>query len=336
MGGSSGSSGTTTTNTSPWSGQQPYLSYGFQQAQNLQQSGGPQYYQGNTVAAPSANTNAAYNMVSNQVQNNPLQAQSQQQVSNTLNGNYLNSNPYLDQTFNTGANQITKAYQQAVNGNNAGFEGGGRYGSGMQQVAQDNANNTLGQNLQQYAANTYNQNYQNERTNQVNAVGQAGAVQNQGLTNANMLGTVGSAQDQYNQNLVNADINKWNYNQNLPANTLGQYMGLVQGNYGGSSSTSTPTSGSNTFGQILGGLGTAASIASMFSDRRMKANVSKIGIADNGLPIYLFEYIGDPTLHLGFMADEVEQVHPEAVTMHWSGYKMVNYDLANLPVKGSA
>lgn len=335
MGGGSSGGGTTTTKTDPWSGQQPYLTYGFQQAQDQFQGNTPQYFQGNTVAAPGANTNAAYNMVANQVQNNPLQAQSGQQVSNTLNGDYLHSNPYIDATFNTGANQILKSYQQGVNNNNAGFERGGRYGSGMQQVAQDNANNTLGQNLSQYAANTYNQNYQNERQNQVNAVGQAGTVQNQGLANSNALGTVGSQQDQYNQNLVNADINKWNYNQNLPANKLGQYMGLIQGNYGGTSSTQTPTSGSNMFGNLLGlgGLGLGIYNA---SDRRLKTNIRRIGIADNGLPIYIFQYLDSPALVIGFMADEVQKVHPEAVVADAAGYKLVNYDLASMPAKGVA
>ena len=42
MGGKS--SGDQTTKTEPWSGQQPYLTAGFQQARNLLNSGGPEYY----------------------------------------------------------------------------------------------------------------------------------------------------------------------------------------------------------------------------------------------------------------------------------------------------
>lgn len=328
MGGGGQSGGTTTTNTTPWSGQQPYLTAGFTQAQNILNGNQPQYYPGSTVAGQSPNTQSAYNMMAQTTQNNPLQAASQQQVGNTINGNYLNSNPYLDATFNTGASQIANSYNQTVNGQNSGFEKGGRYGSGMQAYYKNQADNTLGQNLQQYAANTYNQNYQNERTNQLNAATSgSGAVQNQGIANANALGTVGSAQDQYAQNLVDANVNQWNYNQNLPQNKLQNYMGIIQGNYGGQSSTTVPTSGSNTLGNILGaGLGAASLFK--FSDRRLKRNIERIGTAPNGLGIYSYQYEGIRMPMVGFMADEVEKIHPEAVTTHASGYKMVRYELA--------
>lgn len=327
MSSGSGGGGTTTTNTTPWSGQQPYLTAGFAQAQNILNSDQPQYYPGSTVAPQSANTQSAYNMVSNQVNNNPLQAASGQQVQDTLNGNYLNGNPFLDQQFQAGTRQIGNTYNNLVNGQTAAFSGAGRYGSGMQAFAQNQANQTLGDNLNNLYANTYGANYTQERQNQVNAVGQAGTVQNQGLTNANMLGTVGSAQDQYAQNLTNANVNQWNYNQNLPQNKLANYMGLIQGNYGGTSATTVPTSGSNTLGQILGGLGTAASVFGAFSDRRLKEDVTRVGTAANGLPIYTFRYKGQSQIHMGFMADEVEKIHPEAVGEQ-SGYKTVNYEMA--------
>jgi hypothetical protein len=43
---------TSTATTAPWSGQQPYLLQGFNQAQNLYNQGGPQYYPGQTYAGP--------------------------------------------------------------------------------------------------------------------------------------------------------------------------------------------------------------------------------------------------------------------------------------------
>jgi hypothetical protein len=72
----------------------------------------------------------------------------------------------------------------------------------------------------------------------------------------------------------------------------------------------------------LVGMGMAA--ASLFSDRRLKRNIKKIGQLENGLGWYKFDYIWGESSE-GVMADEVEKVIPHAVSIHPSGYKMVNY-----------
>lgn len=71
-------------------------------------------------------------------------------------------------------------------------------------------------------------------------------------------------------------------------------------------------------------------LTTLFSDRRLKQEIERIGTADNGLPIYRFIYKHDPhaTVHIGFMADEVEALHPEAVTEDLTGMKMVDYGKA--------
>jgi hypothetical protein len=77
-------------------------------------------------------------------------------------------------------------------------------------------------------------------------------------------------------------------------------------------------------------LGDAASaIASIFSlsDRRMKQDIRRIGKTDDGMPIYKFKYKGDDReqTHIGFMADEVERKHPDAVMTGSDGMKRVDY-----------
>ena len=47
---------------------------------------------------------------------------------------------------------------------------------------------------------------------------------------------------------------------NLPANKLAQYMQLIQGNYGGSTTSKQPVYQPSLASQIVGGLGTAAGI----------------------------------------------------------------------------
>ncbi len=65
------------------------------------------------------------------------------------------------------------------------------------------------------------------------------------------------------------------------------------------------------------------------SDRRIKTDIRRIGEWVNGLPIYLFRYIADPLRRtfMGFMAQDVEQITPEAV-VEIGGIKHVNYALA--------
>jgi hypothetical protein len=64
------------------------------------------------------------------------------------------------------------------------------------------------------------------------------------------------------------------------------------------------------------------------SDRRLKREIRRVGTWVNGLPIYVWRYIWGGPLQMGFMADEVAQVHPEAVLTGPGGFFMVRYDLA--------
>jgi hypothetical protein len=74
----------------------------------------------------------------------------------------------------------------------------------------------------------------------------------------------------------------------------------------------------------LGGAGIKAA-----SDRRLKKNIKRIGTHVLGIGLYTWDYLwGQP--FSGVMADEVEQVMPEAIVMHPSGFKMVNYSMLGL------
>ena len=51
----------------------------------------------------------------------------------------------------------------------------------------------------------------------------------------------------------------------------------------------------------------------IFSDRRLKENIKIIGKTHDDQRIYRYNYKGDPRIHIGLMADEVEKKHPHAV-----------------------
>ena len=81
----------------------------------------------------------------------------------------------------------------------------------------------------------------------------------------------------------------------------------------------------------LYGLGSAAlggwARFGTMSDIRVKKNIRQVGALENGLPVYAFQYAwGGPTI-IGLMAQDVEQVNPDAV-VEIGGIKHVNYDAA--------
>ena len=72
------------------------------------------------------------------------------------------------------------------------------------------------------------------------------------------------------------------------------------------------------FDALMGGLGQGIGMMGMFSDRRLKSDVHKIG-ERNGVNWYSYTIFGKP--QIGVMADEV----PWAAFEHPSGYMMVDY-----------
>lgn len=65
-------------------------------------------------------------------------------------------------------------------------------------------------------------------------------------------------------------------------------------------------------------------IKGLFSDRRLKRNIRKVGTLDSGLNVYAYRYVWGGPEHIGVMADEVEKVNPGAV-FEVAGFKAVDY-----------
>ena len=63
------------------------------------------------------------------------------------------------------------------------------------------------------------------------------------------------------------------------------------------------------------------------SDIRLKTDITRIGTADNGLPIYSFRYIDREGLYSGVMAQDVLTHTPEAVITRPNGFYAVDYGL---------
>jgi hypothetical protein len=85
----------------------------------------------------------------------------------------------------------------------------------------------------------------------------------------------------------------------------------------------------NIWNAIQGGAGLGIQAAAMLSDERAKEDIEPIGELADGQQVYRYRYIGDPHVHIGLIAQEVEQVMPDAVVDNFLGdLKGVDYGAA--------
>jgi len=230
-GGGGGSTQTqTVTKADPWSEQQPYLKYGFQQAQDIYQKGAPGYYPGQTIAPFAPETNAALDAQTNRaLSGSPLMTSAQNQLADTMSGKYLdiNTNPYLMPM----ADQIRADVQPGIESR---FAGSGRLNSGL-------ASRAVGMGVTDALSSKAMENYNTERGRQMQGMLFAPSLANQDYTDIAQLADVGAQREGMTQAGINADVNQYNYNANLPNNWLAQYMNIIQGQYGGSGTTTQST-----------------------------------------------------------------------------------------------
>lgn len=118
--------------------------------------------------------------------------------------------------------------------------------------------------------------------------------------------------------LNNQQVGMPQFNQFTQA-TKSDTAPILQGAYMQGQWNTAQANADNAFmNNLLGGASSLAGIAGMFSDRRLKSNIRKIG-ERKGVNWYSYEIFGRP--QIGVMADEV----PWAAVQHPSGYMMVDY-----------
>jgi hypothetical protein len=149
--------------------------------------------------------------------------------------------------------------------------------------------------------------------------------------------STGQAREGYSQTALQDQINRYNYEQNLPQAKLQSFLSGVYGAPSGGTSTSQQPIYSNpsqqAFGNLLGAAGTGALLYTAFSDIRTKQNIVNIGTGKHNLPIYMFDYKPewkDEAGHgkfIGYMAHDVEKVVPQAVITRADGIQKINYAL---------
>jgi len=229
-------------------------------------------------------------------------------------------NPFLQNAMGSTAaqmNNVNQQQQQQMMGSaiGAGAFGGDRANIGL--GALENQQNLVeGQTL----GNMASQGFQSAAQNYQTGLGQIGALgvqgQQAGLQGAQAMLGAGTLGQQTTQAGQSALYNQFQQQQAYPFQVAQFLANIAEGT-----------------GALSGSTTTTAAPQSFFSDARLKEDIKRVGTAKNGLPIYTFKYKGDDTeqTHTGYMAQDVEKVHPEAVGES-NGFKTVNYEQASKPV----
>jgi hypothetical protein len=240
--GGGGSKGSSTTQQGIDPAVKPYITYGLSEAQKLYQSSTPQYYSGQTYVSPSAQTQAGFQAAQNRaLAGNPLLPAAQQQQQDVISGSYLANNPFFNQALAGAGQAATQQYFDAINAAQSGASQAGRYGSNVQANLFNRAGTTLANALTNKAGELAYQNYAAERARQEAAAAGAPQLAAADYTDINQLLQVGQGMEDYQQRALEADINRFNFEQNLPYAKLSNYLSAA---YGAPSGTVTQTQSS--------------------------------------------------------------------------------------------
>jgi len=222
----------------------PFVEYGLQEAKSLYQTDTPQYYGGQTFISPSAQTQQALQAAQNRaLAGSPLLPAAQQQQQDVISGAYLQNNPYFNQALAGAAQGATQNYNDAIMAAQSNLSQAGRYGSNVGADIQNRAATTLANTL----ANKYGElaysNFANERARQDAAAMGAPALAQADYSDIQQLMNVGKTAEDYQKTALQADIDRFNFEQNKPYQKLSAYLGAAYGAPTGSVSTTTQSGG---------------------------------------------------------------------------------------------
>lgn len=210
---------------------QPFLEFGLSEAKNLYENQ-PTYYPGSTTVGFSPESEMALAGTRQMaLDGSPLIPAVQDVVMQNLMG----TNPLQSAAFRP---VVQEAQAQAAKA--------GRYGSGYQQGA-------LGAALAPMAYKA-----------QQDAIAMAPAVREFGFADLNTLAGVGGAREAQSMAELQADIDRYDFEQNAPLMALANYMAAVQGGTVGG--TSTQPVFRNTAGNVLSGALGGAELAKLVGD----------------------------------------------------------------------
>lgn len=262
-----GGSSTTVQKADPWVGVQPYLEQGYADAQSLYQSGGPQYYPGQTYVGMNPYERQAQNMALGSIDpmNQSIGAMNQG-LQFSLNAPDVANNPYVsgmaDVIQNRMSRQLSEDMMPAIQG---GAIQAGQLGGSRQGVAEGLAARGVSEATGDALAQLYGSAYGTGLEAQNRALALAPQTLQASLMPSQVMGQVGDFYRGFDEMALGSNMDRWNYNQNLPYQNLSNYMNVLQGAPWGSSTTGQAPGTSPLIGALGGGLAGAAAAPMMGS-----------------------------------------------------------------------
>jgi len=312
-----------TSTTEPWAEQKGYLTGGFEQAKNIYDRGAPGYYPNETLAGfDPAQTYAQQQTMgyASGPRAGAQQAGAEQSLLQGLSGQ-IDPNAY-NPMVNALTSSVTSGLQNDVlpglRQKQVMYQPGGS-SMGNREYEKAVANRVTA-GMTKPIADMYTNAYNQAQNRAVESGRLYPSIMSAPLNMYGAMGDVGAQRRAMTQGTMDSDMARYQYEANAPQQQLANYMKMVTGNYGGTTTQTTPgKSGMDQLGQAVG---IAASIYGM-SDSRMKENVEFDGTW-NGHNVYTYNFKGSNTRSRGVMAQEIEITRPDAV-VEIEDIKHVNY-----------
>lgn len=237
----SGGDQQTTSETVPWSELQPYLIQGYEGLGSTFFPGGElspqQYFPEQTVAGFTPEQMAGQESLMSHAQNLPGMISGYGDVLNRMTSGQPDMNvwgPLMNQMSQSAAQNFTEEVMPAIRSEavNAGQFGGPRQTLGLGKAAGRIAEG-LSRGQAQLAGTAGLASLQQQRAGASMMPEYFGL----GTMPGDIMGQVGGQNQLMNQAMIDADVNRWNFQQQAPANALAQYMSILQGGPAYSSTT---------------------------------------------------------------------------------------------------
>lgn len=216
----------------------PYITYALEQAKSIYNTNPNLPSQ--LWVDPSADTNAAIDMARNRAMaGSPVTDAAKNQYLSTVNGDFLNGNPFFDGAFKAATQTANNQYTDNVNAMLSKASAAGRYGSNALGNVLDRANQTYATALNNTAGSIAYQNYANERTMMNNAINNAGSFANMDYNDINKLLQLGQLGEGYSKDKIAGQL----ATADIPMKRLRDTAGIFYGAPMETTTTATPTGG---------------------------------------------------------------------------------------------
>ena len=249
--------GTQSTTAIPWSGQSPYISDIYQQAQQQYNTGPMQYYPEQTYAGQNENMQVAEqqlmaNLVPQQgLADNILSAQNY----GLMSPQNLASNPYLAGATNAALRPIYSQAQGLLQQARRDATGAGQLGGTRQAILEQGVIGDYLNKAGDISSTMYSDAYNQANENQLRALAIAPQSQQAITAPAMQLGALGTAEQQRSQQAIDEARQRFEFAQQAPGEALKAYSNLAGSNVLPGGSTTSSEGGSPSFGQKAVGAG---------------------------------------------------------------------------------